>query len=52
MVINRLKFRHQLIKSGISKEWADKLSRRYSIRVKDISEMIKISKNKNIQIFN
>lgn len=49
MILSRFSFRSQLIKSGISKEWADKLSKRYMIRFKDISDMIKLSRNKQLK---
>ncbi len=44
IIINRLKFRSQLKKSGISKEWAKKLSARYNLRFSDYIYLIKLSK--------
>ena len=46
MVISRLIFKAQLVKSGINKEWAKKLSKRYTLKFEDIRYMIRFS-NRN-----
>ena len=43
MLISRLKFKSQLKRSGMSDEWAKKLSRRYTLRFSDISYMMRFA---------
>ena len=50
MSINRLKFKSALIKSGMSKQWAIRLSRRYNMNFRDLIKMMKKSKNIHIPI--
>jgi hypothetical protein len=44
IIISRLKFKNQLKKSGVPKKWAKKLSGRYSLRFRDVIDIIKLSK--------
>ena len=50
MVISRLRFKSQLIKSGVPEEWAKKLSKRYTLRFEDLRYMIRMAKKNNIEI--
>ena len=50
MVISRLKFKSQLIKSGVPEEWAKKLSKRYTLKFEDVRYMIRMAKKNNIEI--
>ena len=52
MVISRLRFEHQLRRSGMDKEWAKKFSKRYTLRFEDIRYMIKFAKQKSADSIN
>ena len=50
MAISRLKFKSQLIKSGVPEEWAKKLSKRYTLRFEDVRYMMRMAKKNKVEI--
>jgi len=49
MIISRLKFKSQLKKSGMNKDWAHKLSKRYTLRFGDVRHMVRFAKKKRLK---
>ncbi len=52
ILINRLRFRSKLRKSGIPEEWVKKLSSRYNLRFSDLVDLIKLARANEKKLVN